>query len=92
MQIDATGDIILNTPDSNPAAANKPDTAKPPATTDSAESVLRAEYSQLIQQSLQCAETDLQAVEEAKNALANGELDTPQAIQSAAANILKSGI
>lgn len=90
MQIDFNN-INFNTPDNNLNGAQKPAPAGN-INTDSADSALRSEYASVIAQSLAAEEIDTQAVTAAREALQSGQLDSPQAIQSAAENLLKFGI
>jgi hypothetical protein len=91
MSIDITNNIVFDAGSSGLDPSKKPDIEKIPQA-GAADSTLRTEYEPFIQRAVQLNDTDTQAVEEAAKALENGLLDTPEAIQYAAENILKSGI
>ncbi len=91
MSIDITNNIVFDAGSSGLDPSKKPDIEKTPQP-DAADSTLRTEYEPFIKRAVQLDDTDSQAVEEATKALENGLLDTPEAIQYAAENILKSGI
>jgi len=90
MSIDITN-IILNAGGNNidPSRKDGP-SGKAPA--DAADSTLRSEYESFIRKALETTDTDVKAVEDARQALETGELDTPENTRSAAENILESGI
>ena len=91
MSIDITNNIIFDAGSSGLDPSKKPDIEKnPPAGAD--DSSLRTEYEPFIRKAVELEDTDSQAVAEAKEALESGQLDTPEAAQSAAENILESGI
>jgi len=91
MSIDITNNIIFDAGSSGLDPSKKPDLDKTSqAGTD--DSTLRTEYEPFIRKAVELEETDSQAVAEAKEALESGQLDTPEAAQSAAENILESGI
>jgi hypothetical protein len=91
MSIDITNNIIFNAGSSDIDPSKKPDIEKNPQK-DAVHSTLCTEYEPFIKRAVQSDNTDSQAVEEVAKALENGLLDTPEAIKSAAENILKSGI
>lgn len=62
------------------------------ADTDSSDAVLRAEYESVIVKSLESEELDSTAVDDAKKALLDGSLDSPEAAGAAAESILEFGI
>ncbi len=91
MPIDITNNIVFDAGSSGLDPSKKSDLNKTPQQ-DAADSTLRTEYEPFIQRAVQLNDIDTLAVEEAAKALEIGLLDTPEAIQSAAENILKSGI
>ena len=91
MSIDITNNIVFDTGSSALDPYIKPDLKNTPQP-DAADSTLRTEYEPFIKRAVQLNDTNSQAVEEAAKALEIGLLDTPEAIKSAAENILKSGI
>ena len=91
MSIDITNNIVFDAGSSGLDPAKKPDIEKTPQP-DAADSTLRTEYEPFIQRALESDVTDSQAVEETAKTLEIGLLDTPEAFQSTAENILKSGI
>jgi hypothetical protein len=91
MSIDITNNIVFDAGSSGLDPYKKADIEKTPQP-DAADSTLRTEYEPFIKRAVQFDDTDSQAVAEAKEALEAGLLDTPEAIQSAAENILKTGI
>ena len=62
------------------------------AESSNVDSALRAEYSAVINKALDTENVDLQAVQQAKQALATGEIDDSIAALAAADNILMQGI
>jgi hypothetical protein len=91
MPIDITNNIVFDAGSSGLDPSKKPDIEKAPQQ-DAADSTLRTEYEPFIQRAVQLDDIDTLAVAEAKEALETGRLDTTEAIQSAAENILKKGI
>ena len=91
MPIDITNNIVFDAGSSGLDPSKKPDIEKTPQP-DAADSTLRTEYEPFIQRALQLDDIDTLAVAEAKEALETGRLNTPEAIQSAAENILNNGI
>ena len=91
MSIDITNHIIFDAGSSGLDPFKKPDLDKT-SQPDAADSTLRTEYEPFIRKAAQLEDTDSQAVAEAKEALESGQLDTSEAAQSAAENILESGI
>jgi len=91
MPIDITNNIIFDAGGSGLDPSKKPDLDKTPQA-DAADSTLRTEYEPFIRKAVELEDTDSQAVAEAKEALESGQLDTPDAAQSAAENILETGI
>jgi hypothetical protein len=91
MPIDITNNIVFDAGSSGLDPSKKPDTGKTPQP-DAADSTLRTEYEPFIQRAVQLNDIDTLAVAEAKEALETGRLDTTEAIQSAAENILNNGI
>ena len=53
---------------------------------------VQVDYASLIEQVMQPPETDAQAVEQARQLLHSGRLDSPKNIKEAAENIVKLGI
>ena len=66
-----------------------PTTTRPVNTADAA---LQVRFGDLINQAKQSAETDTDAVREARQLLESGQLTSPENIASAAANMLSFGI
>lgn len=91
MQIDMPDNIILG-PAGNGLESPKKSDSSGRISTDSADAKLRAEHSSIIDKSLELSEVDSEAVEQARQALSSGELDSPEAEAAAAENILKHGI
>jgi len=91
MQIDTTNNIILNTNDNGPEVAKKTP-AVPNQGTDATEATLRAKYVSIIEKALEQETVNSAAVEEAREALQSGELDSAENIRTAAENILKLGM
>lgn len=91
MPIDITNNIVFDAGSSGLDPSKKSDVNKAPQQ-DAADSTLRTEYEPFIQRAVQFDDNDSQAVAEAKEALESGLLDTPEAIRSAAENILNNGI
>lgn len=91
MPIDITNNVVFDFGSGGLEPSKKPDSEgsmRPGA----ADSTLRAEYESFIGAALEIADTDSQAVAEARQALEAGLLDTAQAAQSAAEKILTLGI
>ena len=57
-----------------------------------ADATLEVDYDSLIKEVTQIPQTDAQAVQQAKELLASGELENPQNIRQAAENIVDLGI
>lgn len=91
MSIDITNNITLDAAGGSLEPAKNTDLDKP-SQAGAADSTLRAEYESFIRKALELEDTDPKAVDEARQALESGRLDTPEGAQSAAENILKSGI
>jgi hypothetical protein len=91
MPIDITNNIIFDTGSSGLDPSKKSDLNKTPQA-DAVDTTLRTEYEPFIQRAVQLDDIDTLAVAEAKEALETGRLDTTEAIQSAAENILNNGI
>ena len=90
MQIDFPNNINPNIADNNAVTGQKADTAK---TTADVDSVLTADYSSIISRAITDSErVDVNLIADAKLSIDSGRLDTPEAMVSAAENILKSGI
>ncbi len=91
MQIDFPDNINPNIADNNAVTGQKADPAK--TTADSLDSVLAADYSSIISRAIADSErVDVDLIADAKLSIDSGRLDTPEAIASAAENILKLGI
>lgn len=91
MSIDITNSIVFDSGSGGLEPSKKPDSdgsSRPGA----ADSSLQAEYESFVRAALETADTDSQAVTEARQALETGLLDTAQAAQSAAERILTLGI
>ncbi|MHC5060380.1 MAG: hypothetical protein ACYTFK_04765 [Planctomycetota bacterium] len=91
MAIDITNNIVFEPGSSGIDPSIKQNTEKA-AQTEAADSTLRTEYEPFIRRAAQLPEDDPQAVTDALKALESGQLDSPEAIQAAAENILKFGI
>jgi len=91
MQIDIPDNIIFG-PGNNGLESPKKSDSSGRIGTDSADVKLRAEYSSVIDKSLELSEVDTKAVAQARLALSSGELDDPAAAAAAAENILNHGI
>ena len=90
MQIDFPNNINPNIADNNAVTGQKADPAK---TTADVDSVLTADYSSIISRAIADSErVDVDLIADAKLSIDSGRLDTPEAIASAAENILKLGI
>ncbi len=73
----------------------KPSKATNPTETgpnNGADATLEVDYDSLIKEVTQIPQTDAQAVRQAKELLASGELENPQNIRQAAENIVDLGI
>jgi hypothetical protein len=92
MSIDITNNINLDAAGGSLEPAKNTDLADKGPQAGAADSTLRAEYESFIRKALELEDTDSKAVDEARQALESGRLDTPEGAQSAAENILKSGI
>ena len=91
MQIDFPNNINPNIADNNAVTGQKADPAKTAA--DSLDSVLIADYSNIISRAIADSDrVDVNLIADAKLSIESGRLDTPEAIASAAENILKLGI
>lgn len=73
------------------SASQQADSPKPPATSQ-ADASLDVNYASLLENAAQPPETDAQAVRQAQELLASGQLDTPENIRAAAENIVNYGI
>ncbi len=91
MTIDITNNIVFEAGSSGLDPSIKQNTERT-AQTEAADSTLRTEYEPFIRRAVQLPQDDSQAVADAVKALEAGLLDTPEAIQAAAENILKLGI
>jgi hypothetical protein len=91
MSIDITNNIIFDAGGSGLDPSKRPDLGKT-SQADAADSTLRAEYEPFIRKAVQLEDTDSQAVAQARQALESGLLDTLDAAQYTAENILTSGI
>ncbi len=90
MQIDFPDNINPNIADNNTVTGQKADPAKPAADVDS---VLAADYSSIISRAIADSErVDVDLIADAKLSIDSGRLDRPEAIASAAENILTLGI
>ena len=90
MQIDFPNNINPNIADNNAVTGQKADPAK---TTADVDSVLTADYSGIISRAIADSDrVDVNLIADAKLSIDSGRLDTPEAIASAAENILKLGI
>ena len=90
MQIDFPNNINPNIADNNTVTGQKADPAK---TTADVDSVLKADYSSIISRAIADSDrVDVNLIADAKLSIDSGRLDTPEAISSAAENILKLGI
>ena len=90
MQIDFPNNIDPNIADNNAVTGQKADAAKAAADVDS---VLTADYSNIISRAIADSErVDVNLIADAKLSIDSGRLDTPEAIASAAENILELGI
>ncbi|MEN6576831.1 MAG: hypothetical protein ABFD90_10855 [Phycisphaerales bacterium] len=56
------------------------------------DATLQVNFADMVNQALQAAETDADAVEKAKELIQSGRLTTPENVRSAAENLLKFGI
>jgi hypothetical protein len=91
MSIDITNNITLDAGGGSLEPAKNADLDKA-SQADAADSTLRAEYESFIRKALELEDTDAKAVDETRQALESGRLDTPEGAQSAAENILDLGI
>ena len=90
MQIDFPNNINPNIADNNAVTGQKADPAK---TTADVDSVLTVDYSGIISRAIADSDrVDVNLIADAKLSIESGRLDTPEAIASAAENILKLGI
>lgn len=78
-------DLVENPPASQQKQAEKTEA-------ENIEVSLQVDHAPLIEKAMQADTTDTNAVEQAKQLLESGQLDDPENIRSAAANILKFGI
>ena len=90
MSIDITNNITLDAAAGGLEPTKNSDLDKP-SQADTADTTLRAEYDPIIRRALELAD-DLQAVDQARQALDSGLLDTPDSARSAAEKILGLGI
>ena len=72
-----------------PSKATNPTETSP---NNGADATLEIDYDSLIKEVTQIPQTDAQAVQQAKELLASGELENPQNIRQAAENIVDLGI
>lgn len=72
-----------------PLPNTDPATTRP---TEQADAALQVRFGDLINQAKQSAQTDTDAVREARQLLNSGQLTSPENIASAARNMLSSGI
>ncbi|MEJ5260779.1 MAG: hypothetical protein WHS88_11380 [Anaerohalosphaeraceae bacterium] len=82
-------------PPVTPSGDRKPaalDSSKPSKTDRSVRLELRTDYHPFVQKALRSLQTSDSAVLEAKKALEQGEIDSPQAARAAAQAILRFGI
>ncbi len=63
-----------------------------PVADNKADATLQIDYARLIEQATQGLQTDIDAVQKAKELLQSGQLDNPANIREAAANIIKFGV
>lgn len=91
MNINMPEEILFNGANKPAPQSNGEQGSLKPAT-EPVEASVGSEYSGLIARCLETSEIDHQAVVQAKVALANGELNTRQAAEHAAKNILNFGI
>ena len=72
-------------------APQQPDSPKTPAD-NQVDASLQVDYAALIESAKQAPENDAQALQQARELLASGQLDTIQNISAAAENIINYGI
>lgn len=89
--INMINNITPNTPGSGLEPSKKTDPVESEPV-DTSDATVRSEYASIINKSLETEELDLQAVQEAKEALDAGLIDTPENAKDAADNILRYGI
>jgi len=70
----------------------QPTKAQKTVSEENIDTQMQTDYTSLVDKALKASTTDSDAVEQAKELLASGELDTAENIRSAAENILKFGI
>jgi len=90
MPIDITNNIVFDAGSSGLDSSKMSDLGKT-SQTEAADSILRTEYEPFIRKAVEL-EADSQVVAQARQSLESGELDTPEAAQAAAENILEYGI
>jgi len=89
MQIDPTDNLIFNRPVDT---SKRPDPANKRTDADSADAGLKTEYASIIRQAIESDKTDPAIIQQAKQDLDSGQLDSAAAAEAAAQNILKFGI
>ncbi len=91
MQIDFPDNINLNIADNNTVTGQKTDASRVEG--DSLDSALAVEYEAVISRAIaDSSQVDANIIADAKLSIESGRLDTPEAIASAAENILNIGI
>ncbi len=90
MYIDVTNNIGLNAASQNVEKVNAQKTPENPKS-DKADSLDRVDYQKLVEQAAKFDRVNTEAVQQAKQEISDGTLDTPEAMLSAAENILKYG-
>jgi len=88
MQIDPASKLNFNRPLSTP---KKGATTKR-TSSGSVDSSLKTEYAEVIGKALESDKTDPQIIQQAKDALESGQLDSAEAAEAAAENIVEFGI
>jgi hypothetical protein len=88
--IDITSNVLLSGGTGNIDRSKKDDSNT--GSTDAADATLRSQYASTIRKALESDQSDVQAVQQAKDALITAQLDTYENIEQTAENILKFGI
>jgi prophage DNA circulation protein len=71
--------------------SQQPDSAKA-AQNNKVDASLQVDYASLIEKAKQAPETDAKAVQQARELLLSGQLESPENIRAAAENIIKFGV
>lgn len=85
ININQAGNMLGQSPIANPDPAKA-------RNQDASDVDLRVDFASLVNQATESAQTNIEAVEEARQLLRSGQLITPQSVRSAAQNMLEFGV